>query len=70
MHTQSLLLLTSAALSAAIPTTPLDPRDTPISLVVSLWNSSTTCDTSTTSKAVHGNGCQDLTLSAGGSALV
>ncbi|KAF2652146.1 hypothetical protein K491DRAFT_681635 [Lophiostoma macrostomum CBS 122681] len=70
MRTQFLLTLASATLATALPHSN-SPRDDPIELVVSIWNgNSLTCDTSLSSTVASGNGCQDRTLSAGGSALV
>ncbi|KAF2438520.1 hypothetical protein P171DRAFT_436986 [Karstenula rhodostoma CBS 690.94] len=69
MRSQSILALGLATIAAAAPK-PQTP-DKPIDFVISLFETNLTCDTSTTpAKSVTGTGCQNRTLSKGGSALV
>ncbi|KAJ4290423.1 hypothetical protein N0V90_010639 [Kalmusia sp. IMI 367209] len=67
MRTQSIFALAFATLATAIP----NPQgDTPIDFVISVFETSSTCDASTGAKAVFGTGCQNHTVPVGGSALV
>ena len=68
MYTPSVLALALATFAAATPT--LQARDKPLDFVISIFETSLTCDASLGAKSVFGTGCVNRTLPMGGSALV
>ncbi|KAJ4356657.1 uncharacterized protein N0V89_004693 [Didymosphaeria variabile] len=68
MAPSSILALAFATIAAAAPK---PQADTPLDFVISVFDTSLTCDTAVSpAKAVFGTGCVNRTLPQGGSALV